>query len=45
MRAWTTIGQATHYDYEIKQMEIKTTFLNGNLGEEVNITHFEGPYI
>ena len=31
-----------HYDYEIWQMDVKTTFLNGNLTEEVYMTHLEG---
>ena len=26
---------ATHYDYEVWQMDVKTTFLNRNLAEEV----------
>ena len=26
---------ATHYDYEIWQMDVKTAFLNGNLNEEI----------
>ena len=26
---------ATHYDYEIWQMDVKTSFLNGNLEEEI----------
>ena len=29
---------ATHYDYEIWQMDVKTAFLNGNLSEEVYMT-------
>ena len=33
---------ATHYDYEIWQMDVKTAFLNGNLSEEVYITQAEG---
>ena len=32
---------AAHYDYEIWQMDIKTTFLNGNL-EEIYIMQLEG---
>ena len=31
-----------HYDYEIWQMDVKTTFLNGNLTEEVYMTQPEG---
>ena len=26
---------ATHYDYEIWQIDVKTTFLNGNLEEKI----------
>ena len=33
---------ATHYDYEIWKMDVKTTFLNGNLIEEVYMTQPEG---
>ena len=33
---------ATHYDYEIWQMDVKTTFLNGNLEEEVYMIQPEG---
>ena len=33
---------ATHYDYEIWQMDVKITFLNGNLTEEVYMTQPEG---
>ena len=33
---------AAHYDYEIWQMDEKTTFLNGNLSEEVYMTQPEG---
>jgi hypothetical protein len=29
---------AAYFDYEIWQMDIKTTFLNGNLTEDVYIT-------
>ena len=29
---------ATHYDYEIWKMDVKTTFLNGNLSEDVYTT-------
>ncbi|KAJ8755827.1 hypothetical protein K2173_024372 [Erythroxylum novogranatense] len=32
----------THYDYEIWQMDVKTTFLNGNLAEDVYMTQPEG---
>ena len=30
---------APHYDYEIWKMDVKTTFLNGNLYEDVYMTH------
>ena len=33
---------AAHYDYEIYKMDEKTTFLNGNLTEEVYMTQPEG---
>jgi hypothetical protein len=29
---------ATYYDYEIWQMDVKTTFLNGNLHRDVYMT-------
>ena len=33
---------ATHYDYEIWQMDVKTAFLNGNLEEEIYMMQPEG---
>lgn len=33
---------ATSYDFEIWQMDIKTTFLNGNLLEDAYMTEPEG---
>jgi hypothetical protein len=33
---------AAYFDYEIWQMDVKTTFLNGNLTEGVYITQAEG---
>ena len=33
---------ATHYDYEIWQMDIKTAFINGNIDEEVYMIQPEG---
>ena len=33
---------ATHYDYEIWQMDVKTAFLNGNLEEEIYMMQLEG---
>ena len=32
---------AAHYDYEMWKMDVKTTFLNGNLFEEVYMTQPE----
>ena len=31
-----------HYDYEIWKMDVETTFLNGNLFEDVYMTQLEG---
>nr|GEW70677.1 zinc finger, CCHC-type [Tanacetum cinerariifolium] len=36
------IAIATYYDYEIWQMDVKTTFLNGHLSEEVYMEQPEG---
>ena len=33
---------ATHYDYEVWKMCVKTTFLNRNLEEEVHMIQPEG---
>ena len=33
---------ATHYDYEISQMDVKTAFLNGNLEEEIYMMQPKG---
>jgi hypothetical protein len=33
---------ATYFDYEILQMDVKTTFLNGNLTEDVYMTQPDG---
>ena len=31
-----------HYDLELHQMDMKTTFLNGDLGEEVYMEQLDG---
>ena len=36
------LATAAHYDYEIWQMDVKTTFLNGNHEEDVYMTQPEG---
>ena len=33
---------AAYYDYEIWQIDVKTTFLNGNLEEEIYMMQPEG---
>jgi hypothetical protein len=33
---------ATFFDYEIWQMDVKTTFLNGNIEEELYMVHPKG---
>ena len=33
---------AAHFDYEIWQIDVKTSFLNGNLTEEVYMTQPQG---
>ena len=33
---------AAYFDYEIWQMDVKTTFLNGNLEDDVHMTRPEG---
>ena len=33
---------ATHYDYEIWQMDVKTDFLNGNFEEEIYMMQLGG---
>ena len=33
---------AAYYDYEIWQIDVKTTFLNGNLEEEIYMMQLEG---
>ena len=39
---WIFLAIAAYYDYEIWQMDIKTTFLNGNLSEDVYMTQPKG---
>ena len=36
------LANNTHYDYEIWQMDVKMSFLNGNLYEDVYMTQPEG---
>ena len=36
------LALATHFDYEIWLMDVKTAFLNGNLVEEAYMTQPEG---
>ncbi|GKD38312.1 retrotransposon protein, putative, ty1-copia subclass, partial [Tanacetum coccineum] len=36
------ISIAAHYDYEIWQMDVKTAFLNGYLGEDIYMVQPEG---
>ena len=38
----TLLAIATHYGYEIWQMDVKMTFLNGNLTKDVYMTQPEG---
>jgi hypothetical protein len=33
---------AAYFDYEVWQMDVKTTFLNGNLYEDIYMIHHEG---
>jgi hypothetical protein len=35
---WILLAIATYYGYEIWQMDVKMTFLNGNLSEDVYMT-------
>ena len=37
----TLLSIATYYDYEIWQMDVKTTFLNGNVDESIYMTQPE----
>ena len=39
---WIILAIAAYFDYEIWQMDVKTTFLNGNLTEDVYMMHPEG---
>ena len=36
------LSMAASLDYEIWQMDVKTAFLNGNLDEEIYMSHPEG---
>src|SRR4051812_25976575 len=39
---WILLAIAAYFDYEIWQMDVKTTFLNGNLEENVYMIQPEG---
>ena len=39
---WILLAIAAYYDYEIWKMEVKTSFLNGSLGEDVYMTQPKG---
>jgi hypothetical protein len=39
---WIILAIAAYIDYEIWQMDVKKTFLNGNLTEDVYMTQLEG---
>ena len=39
---WIILAIATYFNYEIWQMDVKTTFLNGNINEEVYMIQPEG---
>ena len=39
---WIMLSIAAFYDYEIWQMDVKTTFLNGFLKEELYMMQLEG---
>ena len=36
------LASATQYNFEIHQLDVKTTFLNGNLDEEIYMSLPEG---
>ena len=39
---WIILAIVAYFDYEIWQMGVKTTFLNGNLDEDVYMIQPEG---
>ena len=39
---WILLTISAYYDYEIWKIDVKTTFLNGNLLEDVYMTQPEG---
>jgi hypothetical protein len=39
---WILLAIVAYFDYEIWQMDVKTTFLNGNLTEDMYMTQPEG---